>query len=259
MRISIVTAVMNRADSIGEAIRSLQAQSFREFEHIVIDGMSTDGTLDVVRSLADHRTLLVSEKDKGIYDALNKGFAVASGDFIGVLHSDDVFANADVLSDVVKAFQKDAVDAVYGDLQYVSKANPTRVLRHWQAGDFRPGSLARGWMPPHPALFVRRSFVEQWGAFDTQFRIAADYEVILRYLIKGGLRIHYVPRVFVKMRTGGESNASLRKIWRKTREDYVAIRRHGAGGLGTLVCKNLRKLPQFWTAAVGERGSKLLG
>lgn len=245
MKISVITAVYNRAGTIGDAIESLHAQTFTGYEHVVVDGASSDGTLDVVRSLAGPRTRIFSEPDKGIYDALNKGVARAEGDILGFLHSDDVFASGDVLDRVAEAFADPAVDAVYGDLDYVAADDVARIVRRWRSGDYTPDRLAWGWMPPHPALYLRRGVFEAQGAFDTDFRIAADYESILRHFRSPGFRAVYVPQVFVKMRLGGESNGSLKRILRKSREDLRAMRMHRVGGLGTLVMKNARKVGQF--------------
>lgn len=246
MKISIVTAVFNRVDCIAQSVRSIQQQTYDDVEHLVIDGASTDGTLAVLRNSLNVRATLVSEPDDGIYDALNKGFARATGEIIGVLHSDDFFADEHVLEQVAMAFADSAVDAVYGDLDYVAKADTSRIIRHWCSGRYSPSRLAWGWMPPHPALFLRRRVIERWGGFDTQFRIAADYDAILRYFAQGKIRTAYIPRVLVKMRVGGESNRSLSKIIRKSREDYKALRRNRVGGLCALIWKNLRKLEQFW-------------
>lgn len=245
MKITIITVVFNRVDSIAQAVASLQAQTHPDIEHVVIDGASTDGTLDILRACLDEEAVLVSEPDKGIYDALNKGLARATGEVIGFMHSDDFFADPNVLADVAKAFANPAVDAVYGNLEYVAKNDTSRLIRYWRSGEFDPKKLGWGWMPPHPALFLRRGVIEQWGGFDTEFRIAADYDAILRYFGKGKIRATYIPRVLVKMRLGGESNRSLARIWLKSREDYQALRRNGVGGLGALIWKNLSKLPQF--------------
>lgn len=246
MRISIITAVFNRRDTIVEAVTSVQRQSYADIEHLVIDGGSTDGTLMILQSCLDGRTTLVSEPDKGIYDALNKGFARSSGDVIGLMHSDDFYADERVLERVAQAFADSAVDGVYGDLDYVARADPARIIRRWRSGIYQRSRLAHGWMPPHPTLFLRRSVIEQWGGFDTSFRIAADYDAMLRYLARGKIRVAYIPEVLVKMRMGGESNRSLSRILRKTREDYAALRRNEVGGLGALVLKNLSKVRQFF-------------
>jgi glycosyltransferase len=246
LKISIITAVRNRADTIAQAIESVRGQSHRDIEHWIIDGASNDGTLEIVLSCLDERGKWVSEPDRGIYDALNKGLARASGEVIGLVHSDDFLADEGVLESVAAAFAEPTIEAVYGDLDYVAKEDIGRVIRHWRAGEYSPTKLAWGWMPPHPALFLRRSVIERWGGFDTRFRIAADYDAILRYFNRGTLRAAYLPRVLVKMRVGGESNRSLTRIVRKSLEDYQALRRNGVGGLGALAWKNLSKLGQFF-------------
>lgn len=246
MKISIITAVYNRADSIAEAVRSVQAQTWPQVEHVVIDGASTDGTVAVLQTCLNAQAVWVSEPDKGIYDALNKGLARATGDVIGLMHSDDFFADNEVLASVAAAFANSEVDAVYGDLDYVAKADTARIVRRWRSGDYSAAKLARGWMPPHPTLFLRRSVIERWGGYDTSFRIAADYDSILRYFGQGQIRPAYIPRVLVKMRLGGESNRSLGRIWLKTREDYRALRSNRVGGVGALLWKNLGKLGQFF-------------
>ncbi len=245
MKISVITAVYNNRDTVAQALDSALAQTHPDVELIVIDGGSTDGTLQVLQDYADRLAVLVSEPDRGIYDALNKGIARASGDVVGFLHSDDLFADASVLSRIAAAFADPSVDSVYGDLLYVSKDDPSRVVRTWRAGVFTPGKLAHGWMPPHPTFYVRRAVYEKLGGYDTSYRIAADYDCVLRLLGKGGVRAAYIPEVLVKMRVGGASNRSLSNILKKSREDYRALRVNGVGGLAALAWKNLSKLPQF--------------
>jgi glycosyltransferase involved in cell wall biosynthesis len=246
LKISIVTASFNRVDTVAQALASVQGQTWQPVEHIVIDGASTDGTLQVIEAQRDRLAVLVSERDGGIYDALNKGFALASGDVVGLMHSDDFYADERVLERVAQAFADPAVDGVYGDLDYVAKADPSRIIRRWRSGIYQRSRLAHGWMPPHPTLFLRRSVIEQWGGFDTGFRIAADYDAMLRYLARGKIHLAYIPEVLVKMRVGGESNRSLSRILRKSREDYTALRRNEVGGLWALAWKNLGKLGQFF-------------
>lgn len=245
MKISIVTAVYNRADTIGDAIKSVQSQSYQMVEHLVQDGISTDGTLSQISRLANESTRLVSESDSGIYDALNRGISRATGDIVGVMHSDDFFAHDRVLERVADALSDPGVDGVYGDLHYVASDDPRRIVRNWRSGSFVPSRLGRGWMPPHPTLYLRREVFELWGLYDTQFRIAADYDAMLRYLVKGQIRLAYIPEVLVKMRVGGESNRSLERIFRKSYEDLAAIRRNGVGGVRTLAWKNFSKIGQF--------------
>ena len=249
LKISVVTAVFNRAGTVAEALASVQGQTWPQVEHVVIDGASTDGTLPILRAHQAQLATLVSEPDQGIYDALNKGIRRASGDVVGFLHADDLFESPDSLARVAAAFANPAVDAVYGDLVYVRQQDPTQVVRYWRAGPFVPGCLARGWMPPHPTFYVRRAVYERLGLFDTRFRIAADYECILRFLGRGGLRPVYLPQVLVRMRLGGVSNQSLGSMVRKSREDLVAMQLNGVGGMQVLLRKNLTKLPQFVTRA----------
>jgi glycosyltransferase len=246
MKISVITAVFNNRDTVGQALDSALAQTHPDVELVVIDGASTDGTREVLQAYAERVGVLVSEPDRGIYDALNKGIARASGEVVGFLHSDDLFADEHVLSRIAAAFADPSIDAVYGDLLYVRKDDPTKVVRTWRAGAFSPSRLAHGWMPPHPTLYVRRAAYERLGGYDTSYRIAADYDCVLRLLGKGGLRTLYIPQVLVKMRVGGASNRSLKNILRKSREDYRALQVNGLGGLRALAWKNLSKLPQFF-------------
>lgn len=246
-KISVVTAVYNRADTIGQAIDSVRRQSHPSVEHVVQDGGSTDGTLDEIANRASDDMHLVSEKDDGLYDAINRGITRATGDVIGLMHSDDYFASNDVLSWVNNALRDPNIDGVYGDLDYVSASDPAQIVRKWRSGPYTPASLRQGWMPPHPTLYLRRAVFDQWGLYDTQFRISADYDAMLRFLGQGKIRLAYVPEVFVKMRVGGESNKSLLKIIRKSHEDWQAIRRNGTGGAGTLLRKNVSKIGQFFS------------
>lgn len=245
MKISIVTATFNSARTLPDCLDSVRRQTHPGIEHVVIDGGSTDGTRELLQSRRADFGVLVSEPDRGIYDALNKGWRLASGDVVGFLHSDDLYPAADVLEQVASAFADPAVHAVYGDLDYVGRDDTSRVIRRWRAGDFGPRSLRRGWMPPHPALFVRRSVYEQIGGFDLRFRISADYHSVLRMFSLPGFRAVYVPRVLVTMRLGGVSNRSLSNILSKSRQDLQALRETQVGGIGALLAKNLRKLPQL--------------
>jgi len=246
MRISIVTVAFNSAATIADTMRSVAQQTHGDIEHLVIDGASTDNTLEVVRDHGKQLATVLSEPDHGIYDAMNKGLALATGDFIGFLNADDMLASTEVVASIARAAAAPGIDAVCGDLVYVRKNRPDEVVRYWRCGQFTPSRLRFGWMPPHPTLYVRRALVDQLGGFDTRLRIAADYEFMLRYLGRPGTRVHYVPQVLVKMRMGGASNRSLGAVWRKSHEDLLALKRNEAGGLLTLLCKNARKLPQFF-------------
>jgi glycosyltransferase len=252
LRISVITAVLDRAGTIGEAVASVQRQTHRALEHVIQDGGSTDATLDAIGALPDARTRLESAPDAGIYDALNRGIARATGDVVGLMHSDDVFASDRVLERVAEALADPWIDGVYGDLDYVARDDPARVIRRWRAGPFDPRLLARGWMPPHPTLYLRRSVFERWGLYDARYRIAGDYEAMLRWIARGHVRLGYIPEVLVRMRAGGESNRSLGRLLSKSREDYRALRSTGVGGVAALVMKNASKLGQFMPR---ERGA----
>jgi len=249
MKLTLVTACYNNAATLPDTLLSVQAQQALHLEYILIDGGSTDGTVVLIESEhAKQDSALanwVSEPDQGIYDALNKGIARATGEVLGFLHADDVFADTEVLARVASAFTDPAVQAVYGDLEYVSADNPTRVIRHWRSGSFRRERLRWGWMPPHPTLYLRRSLYERFGVFDTRYRIAADYDLMLRVLNQLEGKVVYLPQVLVRMRLGGASNRSLRQVMRKSWEDYQALRTNQVGGIGALAWKNLSKLPQF--------------
>jgi glycosyltransferase involved in cell wall biosynthesis len=244
MKISLITVVFNRQDTIGEAIESVMRQTHADYEHIILDGASSDETLEVVRRYTHPKARIVSEPDEGIYDALNKGLELAAGEIIGIVHSDDFFAHASVLEKVVQAFADPEIDLVYGDLDYVTGHDTEVVVRHWRSGAFRPASLRWGWMPPHPTVFVRRQVIEALGGYDKSYQIAGDYDAILRWL-SAGVKVAYIPEVLVKMRVGGESNRSLARILRKSWEDYRAVRSNAVGGLFSVVAKNLRKVPQL--------------
>lgn len=245
MKVSIITAVFNRQDCIQTSLDSVKSQTYPNIEHIAVDGASIDGTLEILQAELGENSLLISEKDNGIYDALNKGIAAASGEIIGLMHSDDFFAHKDIVSRIATAFNDPTVEAVYGDLEYVAANDRQRVVRNWISEEYKPEKLKKGWMPPHPTLFLRRQVFDRLGNYDTNFKIAADYDAILRWFGKGQIRSHYIPEVLVKMRVGGESNASLAKIFRKSHEDYVALKNNGVGGFCTLVHKNISKIKQF--------------
>lgn len=245
MKISVVTAVMNGAETLPAMLDSLKAQTYRQIEHVVQDGGSTDATATLLRTAGLADMALQTRPDTGIYDAINQGIARATGDVIGLLHADDQLAGPQVLAQVAEALQDPAIDGVYGDLEYVAKDDATRVIRHWRAGQYTPAHLKRGWMPPHPTLYLRREVFARVGLYDTSYRISGDYDGMLRFLTTGHVRLAYIPQVMVRMKMGGVSNRSFAHMIRKSREDYRAIRRHGVGGVGTLLAKNLSKLPQF--------------
>lgn len=247
LKISVITVCFNSEQTIADALRSVASQTYPAIEHIVIDGASRDGTVEMVKRHGQHVAKLVSEPDRGIYDAMNKGLALATGYLVGFLNADDVLADNDVVSRIAAAANShQKPDAVYGDLVYVSATNMERTVRRWHSGSFDPSRLPFGWMPPHPTFYTRTELLCELGGFDTRYRIAADYDCMLRVLTRPEARLAYVEHEFVRMRLGGASNRSLQAMLRKSREDLEIIRSNGVGGLATLACKNVRKLPQLW-------------
>ena len=243
MKISVITVAYNSAATIGDTLRSVAEQTHPEVEHIVIDGASTDRTLDVVRAEGRHVWQLVSEPDAGIYDAMNKGLRLATGDFVGFLNADDMFADRTVLEQLAVAMAN--ADIVYGDLNYVDGHNSLRTVRRWRSGHFQQSRLAWGWMPPHPTFYFRLQMFRP-ERFDVRYRIAADYDFMLRCLSQSSPRVAYLKQVLVLMRTGGASNRSLTALWQKSKEDYWVLRKNHLSGLFGLVAKIGRKLPQVF-------------
>lgn len=248
MKISVVTAVYNSAPTVGGAIASVAGQTHPDVEHVIVEGLSSDGSLTAIEAARHNRMVLISEADKGIYDALNKGIRAASGDVVGFVHADDFLAHPNALARVAEAFEDPEINGVYADLDYVSQSDETKVIRAWRTGAYSAQRLRRGWMPAHPTLYLRKSVYEALGGYDTGLKIAADYDFILRYFSSGTARAVHIPEVLYKMRLGGVSNRNLAKIVQKMKEDYGAISRNRVGGLGTLAIKNLSKLGQFTAA-----------
>jgi len=245
MKVSIITISYNSEKSISDAITSVLSQSYENIEYIIVDGKSKDNTIDIVKSFGDKITTFVSEPDKGIYDALNKGIGLATGDIVGFMHSDDLFANDQIISNVVKKFKENNTDSLYGDLQYVYKEDTNKILRYWKSGVFSLRQLKLGWMPPHPTLYIKKWVYDKYGGFNIDMGISADYDTMLRFLGKYKISTQYLPEVMVKMRVGGASNRSLGNIIKKSKEDWDAINRNKFGNIFTLVFKNLRKVTQF--------------
>jgi len=212
MKISIITAVYNRVDTIERAIQSVKSQSHSDVEHIVIDGGSTDGTLELLRSILGTETILVSESDRGMYDAINKGLKLATGEVIGFLHSDDYFENNQILSDVLAEFRQKPVDAVYGDAAFFKRENPEKIVRRYSSAFFNPSRLGWGLMPAHTTLFLRREAYINIGDYKLEYVIAADFDFVCRAFALKHIRYSYLPRVLVRMQTGGLSTAG----WKST-------------------------------------------
>lgn len=245
-RVTIITVCYNCEDTLADALKSVANQTWPYVEHIVIDGASTDGSMAIIDRYRSGLAKVVSEPDGGIYDAMNKGLQLATGDLVGFLNADDVLAHDRVIADIAEKAVHEAADVVYGDLVYVSSGNLGRVVRSWRSGRFSRRQLSLGWMPPHPTLYVRHTLMRKLGGFDISYKIAADYDLMLRCLREPGVKVSYLPQVLVKMRTGGASNRSIWAIVRKSCEDYSVLSKNRVGGWVTLVCKNIRKLPQFF-------------
>jgi glycosyltransferase involved in cell wall biosynthesis len=246
MTISIITPTFNSARTLEDTLQCIATQDYPHIEHIIVDGQSKDNTLEVVKSFP-HVSKVISEPDQGVYDAMNKGIRAATGDIVGILNSDDFYAETDILARVADLFQKHKTDSLYGDLQYVDDQNPEKVIRYWRAGHFNRRKFLYGWMPPHPTFFLRREIYERYGLFDLRLRSAADYELMLRYLFKQRISAHYLPMLMVNMRTGGMSNASFRHRLRANREDRLAWKLNGLEPhFFTTMMKPLRKVTQYW-------------
>ncbi len=248
MKISIITVCLNSDETIEDAIKSILAQSYDDIEYIIVDGGSSDETLSIIKKYENEITRYISEPDKGVYDALNKGLKLATGEVVGFLHADDFYATTETIKNVARVFGHNKVDCLWGDLVYVGKENTEKIIRYWKSGKYKKNLFKRGWMPAHPTFFVKRRVYEKHGYFNTDFRIAADYEIMLRFLHKFNISSYYIPEVLVKMRVGGLSNRSLKNVVRKSIEDYNAWKINKlSGGIHTIIMKNISKIPQFFT------------
>jgi glycosyltransferase len=249
MKISVITACYNSAGTIEGAINSLLSQQLNpgtELEYIIIDGLSTDNSLEIVGRYKEKIAKTISEKDRGIYDALNKGIAAASGDVIGFLHSDDAFYSTDSLQAIADAFQTHGCDAVYGNGVYISNDGSEKVIRNWVSGELSTGRLERGWMPMHPTFFVKRDIYRQYGSFNDTYRISADYDIVLRFLKIHRIKTAYINKYLIKMKIGGASN-TFKNLIRKWKEDFSIMQNHGLNPYIALAWKNLSKVKQLFS------------
>lgn len=247
MKVSIITAVLNGAETIETSLKSIIEQDYQDIEHIIIDGGSTDKTLDIISRLSSRVSEVVSEPDKGLCDAMNKGIQLAKGDIIGILNADDFYADRNVISMVAKAFQEPAVDSCYGDLYYVDRTNTDHVIRHWKSCPYNDKLFYRGWMPAHPTFFVRKQVYENYGLYNLDLGTAGDYELMLRFLLKYNITSCYIPKVLVNMRMGGNSNNSLKNRIKANINDRKAWKINGLKPKPwTLFIKPLSKISQYF-------------
>lgn len=247
MKVSLITVCYNSAETIEDTIRSVLSQTYTDIEYIVVDGASKDNTLQLIEKYKNKIAKVVSEPDKGIYDAINKGINLAHGDIIGILNSDDFYVDNHVIEDVVKTFVTTACACTYADLQYVDRNQPDLIKRNWVSGEYADGHFLKGWMPPHPTFFIKRECYKKYGLFNLELKSAADYELMLRMLHVHKIKASYIARVLVKMRIGGKSNVTLVNRIKANREDKMAWKINNVKPrFYTLALKPLSKLGQFF-------------
>jgi glycosyltransferase involved in cell wall biosynthesis len=247
LKISIITVTYNSASTLEQTIQSVIGQTYPSIEYIVVDGGSTDDTIKITGKYRSGISKFVSEKDKGLYDALNKGIDLATGDVIAILHSDDFYIDNAVIEKYVKVFEDEGCDAVYSDLYYVDKNKTDKTIRKWKSGTYKKNAFLYGWMPPHPTFFVKKEIYLKYGKFNLDFKSAADYELMLRFIHKHKIRLSYLPEFTVKMRMGGKSNVTVQNRINANLEDRKAWEVNGLKPkFYTLYLKPLRKILQFF-------------
>ncbi len=227
VKISLITVSFNSAHTIGDTIASVREQNYPNLEYIIIDGGSSDGTLTVIKQNSDVIDHAVSEQDDGIYDAMNKGINLASGEVIAFINSDDMLADSTVLQQIAEVLRQEEIDACYADLVYVQQTDRDKVIRYWRSSAFKPGLFGRGWSPPHPTFYVKKSVYEQFGGFSLDYKMGNDIELMLRFLERYQVKSLYVPKTWVKMRIGGVSNQSLGNIILQNKEIIKAAKNNG--------------------------------
>lgn len=225
--VTIVTGTYNSAEFIADCIRSVQQQNYPSIEHVIIDGNSKDETTSIITRMPNRVTTLISEKDEGIYDAMNKGLKLAEGEIVGILNSDDFYNTNEVVQNVVKAFEDPSIDCVYGDLVYVDQLNTSNVVRNWVTGPYKQNAFIKGWHPAHPSFFVRNAVYKKFGYFDLDFELAADFELMLRFLEKNKIKSVYLPFPMVRMRLGGATNKNINNILKGNKECIKAFKVNG--------------------------------
>lgn len=244
LKISLITVCYNADATIRRCIESVVSQNFKNIEYIIVDGASTDKTIGIIDKYKDHTSIFLSERDKGIYDAMNKGIQLANGDIVGMLNADDFFANDSVLSDVAKAFSQQKADIVYGNLDYINSSRKT--VRKWRSDKYKPFRFNWGWMPPHPTFYCKRDLFDKYGFYSTEYGSAADYELMLRFMYRNSLHVTFINKVLVKMNIGGKSNESYLNRLKSLYFDFKAMRKNEVlFPIFTLIAKPIRKIIQY--------------
>lgn len=251
MKITVITVSYNSSATIADTVHSVASQTHKDIEHLIIDGGSKDETINVVESCRHSGLILSSEPDKGIYDAMNKGLARATGEIIGFLNSDDFYADSTALEKIASAFEDESVEACFGDLIYITQDN-RREVRYWKSKPFVAKDFEKGWAPAHPTFYVRKSTLKRFGGFDLSFKLAADFDFMMRYLEVGKVRSVYIPFVLVRMRLGGASNQSWLNIFRQNKEIYSSMNKNGFkfNFLKFWIFKIINRLKQYVVAYI---------
>ncbi len=253
-KVTIITVTYNSAAYLQDCINSVRSQNYPNIEYIIVDGKSTDGTMGIVRKNNEAVDYWISETDKGMYDAINKGMAVATGDIIGILNSDDVLDNENVITTIVNCFEKQGVDSIYGDLEFVDRNDVNKVMRIWKGQPFKRSRFRYGWMPAHPTFYIKRSLVEKFGAYENHYYSAADYEFMSRYLYLNKVSSCYIPELLVRMRMGGQSNVNIKQRLRANRRDYLAMKKNKIPfAFFVSILKPLIKVHQFVGKSFGVK------
>jgi glycosyltransferase involved in cell wall biosynthesis len=246
VKVSIITVTYNSEKYLADCINSVRKQTYRNIEHIIVDGKSTDRTLQIIQKYSRHIARWISETDRGIYDAINKGIRMATGDIIGVLNSDDMLASPNAIMDIVACFDETNTDSLYGDLVYVDPNDTQKVVRYWKGLTYKRSRFRYGWMPAHPTFYIRRELFDKFGEYENHYFTAADYEFMARYLYTNRVSSHYLPKMIVKMRNGGLSNGSIYRRLRANRRDYLAMKRNKIPfAFFVSILKPLIKIPQY--------------
>ncbi len=247
MKVTIITVTYNSEKYLEDCILSVMQQRYRDIEHIIVDAQSSDSTLQIIHKYEGHISKWISEKDNGMYDAINKGMNMATGDIIGILNSDDMLENTDVVDSIVAAFASQNVDSLYGDLEYVDPIDLHKIYRIWKGKPYKRSLFNSGWMPAHPTFYFKKSIFEKYGGYETHFFSAADYELMSRYLFKHRISSYYLPKLLVKMRRGGQSNSNLKMRLRANRRDFLAMKKNNIPfPFVVSILKPLSKLHQYY-------------